>query len=78
MLTISCICLGAVIIVTRAIKSPINATVRPVMACVISRTTAVANIIQLIANPFLSLIASFGSGSEEISTFSPLEAESSE
>ena len=54
--------LGDVTNVIIATNTPIKATVSPVCACVISSKTAIKNIIALIINFFLSLIASFGSG----------------
>ena len=54
--------LPEVIRVRIAINVPMNATVSPVIECVTRSTTARRNIIVLIANPLLLLIASEGFG----------------
>ena len=60
-------------IVRRAIPSPIVATVKPVVAWVTRRTTARAKIIQLMINPFLSVMADFGVGKLEVSMLRPAD-----
>ena len=53
--------------VSTAITEPMNATVSPVWACVTSITTAQRKITMLIMKLRLSVIASFGSGMEDMS-----------